>query len=177
MVKNNFGGNKTKSKARKNFGNKRQFSYDELKKVDGQEYAIVKKKYGGNRFELFCYDKVTRRGVLRGSLARNTRVNLDQLVLVSIRDFQDDTCDVVHVYKPEDCELLISKGDIDDDFAKEIRSSSGDDLETNNIVFTNNSGSETSDDEDPKKSNKVGEAVYSNGKKEEINIDDLWDAL
>jgi initiation factor 1A len=177
MVKNNFGGNKTKSKARKNFNNKRQFAYDELKKVDGQEYAIVKKKYGGNRFELFCYDKVTRRGVLRGTLCRSTRVNLDQLVLVSLRGFQDDTCDIVHVYKPEDCDLLISRGDIDDDYSREIRMSNGDSIETNNIVFSNHNASEEEDSDDSNKKKKIGEVVYSKDNKEEINVDDLWDAL
>lgn len=57
MVKNSIGGNKVKSKARKNT-QKREHLFDELKKEDDQEYAYIKKKLGNGRYDVFCTDRV-----------------------------------------------------------------------------------------------------------------------
>ena len=42
MVKN-FGGKKTKGKSRKSFNSIRTYNFEDLKKIEGQEYAFVQK--------------------------------------------------------------------------------------------------------------------------------------
>jgi translation initiation factor 1A len=105
MVKNK-GGNKTKGKSRKSFRIK-ELGLKDLKKDEGQEYAFVRSVYGDGRYELMCYDKKKRLGILRGSLKRKTRISKSDLVLVSLRNFQDDKCDIVAVYTQLDKDKLV----------------------------------------------------------------------
>lgn len=97
MVKNK-GGNKTKGRARKNSRRPRTMNVDDLRKIDGQEYAHALDKLGDGRFRLICYDKVARLGILRGTLKRFARCDRGAFVLVSIRDFEDSKCDIIHIY-------------------------------------------------------------------------------
>ena len=115
----NSGGKKTKGKARKNFRKPKVFNSEELKKISGQEYAFVTKKLGDNRYTLICYDKVSRMGILRGSLKRGPKLDINQMVLVSIRDFQDDKCDIIAIYSTEEVDKLIAFNEILPSFAKE----------------------------------------------------------
>jgi translation initiation factor 1A len=41
-------------------------------------------------------------------------VNNGDLVLVSLRDYQDNKCDIIHVYSPEDARRLKAKGELPD---------------------------------------------------------------
>ena len=116
MVKN-VGGNKTKGKARKTFTNNK--SLNDIIKTDGYDYGFVSKQFGSGRFEIMCYDKVKRIGIVRGNIKRSARIAVTNVVMVSLRDFQDNTCDITHVYNIEELDTLISKGFIDNNFAKE----------------------------------------------------------
>ena len=116
MVRNSKGG-KHKHKARKDFKPK-SLNIEQLKKIDGQEYAYVKEKYSSQHYKLICYDKVERLGCLRGKL-RKARIKNSDLILVSIREFQDDKCDIIYHYKEEDIEKLKRAKILDDSFIKE----------------------------------------------------------
>ena len=115
----NSGGKKTKGKARKNFRKPKIFNSEELKKIEGQEYAFVTKKFGDNRYNLLCYDKVNRLGILRGTLKRGAKLDIHNVVLVSKRGFQDDKCDIIAIYTKEEVDKLISFGEILPSFAKD----------------------------------------------------------
>ena len=110
MVKNK-GGNKTKGKSRKTYRIK-ELSLKDLKKVDNQEYAFVVSVLGDGRCDLMCYDKIKRLGILRGKLRRTTRVNKSDLILVSLRGFQDNKCDILAIYNELDKEKLIKANEI-----------------------------------------------------------------
>tara|TARA_B110000977_G_scaffold12429_1_gene15847 strand:- start:3111 stop:3584 length:474 start_codon:yes stop_codon:yes gene_type:complete len=116
MVKNK-GGKKTKGKSRKTFRMK-ELSIKDLKKVDGQEYAHVLSVFGDGRFELMCYDKKKRLGILRGSLRRTSRINKGALVLISIREFQDNKCDIIACYSQTDSDKLIKEREVFYSFVK-----------------------------------------------------------
>ena len=116
MVKNR-GGNKTKGKARKSFYVK-EMSLKDLKKVDDQEYAFINDVYGDGRYGLTCYDKVKRMGIMRGALRRKTRAKKSDIVLVSLRDFQDEKCDIIAHYKPEDIDKLVKAKEISYSFVR-----------------------------------------------------------
>tara|TARA_B110000967_G_C18684892_1_gene460028 strand:- start:156 stop:638 length:483 start_codon:yes stop_codon:yes gene_type:complete len=105
MVKNK-GGNKTKGKSRKTYRIK-ELGLKDLQKIDNQEYAFVIEVLGDGRCQLMCYDKIKRLGILRGKLRRTTRINKSDLVLVSLRGFQDNKCDILAIYNDLDKEKLI----------------------------------------------------------------------
>ena len=116
MVKNK-GGKKTKGKSRKTFRRK-ELSIKDLKKSGGQEYAHVLSVFGDGRYELICYDKIKRLGILRGSLKRLSRINSGDLVLVSIREFQDNKCDIIACYSHTDSDKLIKEKEVFYSFVK-----------------------------------------------------------
>mgnify|MGYP001276330655 CR=1 FL=1 len=183
MVKNT-GGNRTKGKARKHTaGRKKTLNIDDLRKIDGQEYAHVTKKYGGGRYELMCYDKIKRMGIMCGRLKRYARLEQGGFVLVSLRGFQEDKCDIIEVYKPEDADRLVSVGEVNEFFVKEgklIESALDRDIAYVNFGNATNDLDETEEQEDTAvnwlEDDDGGDYSFHKGKDEVdigINIDDI----
>lgn len=81
---------------------------------NGQEYGTVVKVLGGRRLEIQCMDGEKRQCIIRGAMRNRVYVNLNDLVLVSIRDFQNDTGDILHKYTPDETRNLISYKEIPD---------------------------------------------------------------
>tara|TARA_B110000908_G_C10248071_1_gene450071 strand:- start:1030 stop:1482 length:453 start_codon:yes stop_codon:yes gene_type:complete len=115
MVKNKIGGNKTKKKASRHYF-KKEYSAEDLKKISGQEYAWIMEKYGDGRFRAICYDKVKRLAILRGALRGKIRVEKGDVVLVSIRDFQDDKVDIIAKFTNEEISKLVIINEITTSF-------------------------------------------------------------
>lgn len=159
----NSGGKKTKGKARKNIRKPKIFNSEELKKIDGQEYAFVTKKLGDNRYTILCYDKVSRLGILRGSLKRGPKLGINNMVLVSIRGFQDDKCDIIAIYTSEEVDKLIGFNEILPSFAREGKMSSSRPQEESVIQI----GKDIDSDDESANSNNDDEDIDG------INIDDL----
>ncbi len=67
-------------------------------KEDGQEYAQITACKGNCRFDVKCFDGKDRMGTLCGTMRKRVFVNANDIVLVSLRDFQDDKCDIIDVY-------------------------------------------------------------------------------
>ena len=111
MPKNTFGGSKAKSS--KNNTAKLKPKTDLIIKETDQEYAKVIKLYGSNMLELQCFDGVKRLGLIRGSMRKKEWITLNDIVLISIRDYQDNKCDIIAKYSPEDVRTLIKLGQID----------------------------------------------------------------
>ena len=84
---------------------------------DGQEYAKVTKMLGNRRVECECFDNKTRLGRIRPTRKANKvgRVNLEDIVLVSLRDFEDDKCDIFLVYNQDDIKKLVKMYEIPDE--------------------------------------------------------------
>ena len=119
MVKN-FGGNKTKAKSRKHFHAARVYSFEDLKKIQGQEYAWVNKNLGDGRYDTICYDKVKRMGILRGSLKKqSSKIDKNSIVLVSLREFQDEKCDILAIFTDDDINKLVYHKEITESFSKD----------------------------------------------------------
>ena len=116
MVKNK-GGKKTKGKARKSYYTV-EMSLKDLRKVDDQEYAHIAEVHGDGRYGLICYDKVKRLGIMRGSLRRKVRAKKSDIVLVSLRDFQDSKCDIIAHYKPEEVDKLVKAKEMSYSFVR-----------------------------------------------------------
>lgn len=91
-------------------------------------YAIVTKKFGNGRFSVRIPSKdkelIARlRGKFRrGSSKKDNLVDIDSVVLVSIRDFQESIVDIIHVYKHNEIRQLRKMGE----FTEEIEDKSND---------------------------------------------------
>lgn len=117
MPKNIKGGNKSKR------GKNHVFHVKTLLKSDsiGSQYAVIDKVLGNCRYLLILLDsKEQKQGIMRGHL-KKVQCTKGDIVLVGIRDFQDNVVDIVCKYTTEQVNEL--------KFKKEIN---------NNIVTNNN---------------------------------------
>lgn len=82
---------------------------------DGQEYVEVIKMLGGARFTGKCFDGKERLCIIRGSMSgrRKIWIKVGDICLVSLREWQDDKCDVILKYEKTEVKSLIAYGEID----------------------------------------------------------------
>ena len=72
-----------------------------LFKKDGQEYAKVLRLLGKGRVALSSFD-----GVARTGLSKMDEINIDDIVLIGLRESQPDKADIIHKYNSyEACKL------------------------------------------------------------------------
>ena len=115
MPKNTTGGKKHK-RAKNSTGIERKLVEGDN---DVQLYGKVNKKLGGGRFSIDVFisekkDEKTKKiirneevrkdqiALLRGSLRRKCRIEIGGIVLVSLREFENKTVDIIHSYKHDD---------------------------------------------------------------------------
>jgi len=98
------GGNKRGGKKFKK--GKKQTTYDKeliLKDVkENQEYSKIIQVNGGGRYKLFCFDGVERLGICAGNIKKKVRLELNNIVLVSLWEFQDTKCSIIHKYDDDE---------------------------------------------------------------------------
>lgn len=118
MVKNKKGGKGHKKQASKNVQQERKLIYRE----DGQMYALVTKVCGNAQFDVKCLmDNGKTEKKLAIARQRNKRkrggwIKLDDIILVSERDFQPSKCDIIHSYEREEILKLIKYGELTKEF-------------------------------------------------------------
>lgn len=147
-------GGKHNKKGKNNDSSKRELIY----KGDGEEYAKVLKLLGSGRMEVFCFDGKTRIAKIRGKFKRRIWINLGDIVLVSVREFQDNKADIIHKYFTNEARTLKNSGELPDDVQIDdnTKKEKEDDL---NIEFSDNEDNNESSSDD--------------GNKEKINPADL----
>ena len=87
-----------------------------LFKETGQDYAVVKELLGSGRCRcVFSDHKTERLCIIRGNMRKRSvhRIHKGDLVLVSLRDFQDDKADIVHLYTPYEVCSLVAYNEIE----------------------------------------------------------------
>ena len=106
------GGNKQKGKKRSNGNQKRIIEYaDEINSL----YALVISPLGDCKFLVHCNDNIDRIGIIRGSLYKNNFITPGDLVLITLRDFEQvkanskERCDIVIKYQAGEIEQLKRK--------------------------------------------------------------------
>ena len=102
---------------RKSKGAKRKIRREPMKrdleyKNDNQEYAQVLKMLGNGRCDVKCIDGITRLAIIRGKLRNKVWIKLGDYILIGLRDFQDNKCDVLLKYTDEEVRTLKSCGEI-----------------------------------------------------------------
>ena len=113
MPKNKGKGNKITKRGRASSDEKRS---DSPIKEEDQEYMKVVSILGNCRVEL--EDQYNRKymGIIRGKMKKRVYVKNRDLVLVSIREFQDGKVDILHKYGHSEILYLIRKSEINNDF-------------------------------------------------------------
>ena len=64
-------------------------------KEDGQDYAKVTRMLGNGRLEAICADGVKRLCHIRGKMRKKVWISVGDIILVGLRDFQDNKADVI----------------------------------------------------------------------------------
>jgi len=79
----------------------------------GQEYGEVTKLLGNMRVSVFCFDGETRMCIIRKTMKRKKMyVKINDIVLITLRDFQTEKADVIWVYTNDQVKSLIKMNEI-----------------------------------------------------------------
>lgn len=76
------------------------------------EYAWITKMLGNGRVLAKNMDKVERLGIIRGNMRKREWMGVGDLVLVTLRGFQDDKVDVVFRYNESEVRMLRRWGEV-----------------------------------------------------------------
>jgi translation initiation factor 1A len=67
---------------------------------------------GNGRLEAMCFDGVKRLCHIRGKLRKKVWINTSDIILIGLRDFQDEKADVILKYTADEARQLKSRGEI-----------------------------------------------------------------
>ncbi len=76
---------------------------------EGQVYGMIDKSLGGCFFTVNCFDNRVRRCKNR---KKRTKIEMYDIVIVSIREFSDLNGDIIHKYSQDDAKSLQREGHI-----------------------------------------------------------------
>jgi translation initiation factor 1A len=132
MPKNKIGGSGAK-KAKNTSESTRQLQFKE----DFQDYALVQTVLGGGRMKVLCLgDNTERIGTIRGSMYKKVWVSKDDIVLISLREYQDSKCDIILKYTNDEVRLLQKYGEVPKSFESDT---SQKDVNQENLIEFNES--------------------------------------
>jgi translation initiation factor 1A len=79
---------------------------------DGQEYCQVVRMLGNGRVEAMCFDGKKRLAHIRGKMRKRVWINPGDIVLIALREFQDEKADIILKYSADQARQLKSMGEI-----------------------------------------------------------------
>mmetsp|Transcript_3338 Transcript_3338/g.10411 ORF Transcript_3338/g.10411 Transcript_3338/m.10411 type:complete len:148 (-) Transcript_3338:192-635(-) len=112
MPKNKGKGGKNRRRGKNEGDEKRELIFKE----DGQEYAQVLRMLGNGRLEAACIDGVKRLCHIRGKMRKKVWVSTGDVILLGLRDYQDEKADVILKYAPDEARSLKAYGELPDNF-------------------------------------------------------------
>jgi len=110
MVKNKGKGGKNRRRGKNDDTSKRELVFKEF----GQEYGQVTKMLGQGNLEVQCFDGTKRIGHIRGKMRKKVWMNQGDIVLLSLRDYQEGKGDIILKYTSDEARSLKSLGEIPD---------------------------------------------------------------
>jgi translation initiation factor 1A len=108
MPKNKKGGKSHKKSKNNREDTRRQLEFKE----HGQEYATVTKMLGNGRVTATCFDGKERLCIIRGKMRKRVWINVGDIILIGLRDFQDNKADVIDKYTIQEARQLKALGEI-----------------------------------------------------------------
>jgi translation initiation factor 1A len=146
-------------------GNKRKkgkkildFERELLFKTPMQEYGQILRLLGDSRLEIQCIDGIKRIGHIRGKIKKKIWMTTGDVVLVALREFEKEKCDVLIKYTEDEVRKLKALKEVPDNIKVPEAEQSG---VTNDLQEENFFGYEKEVVDDKKK-----------GKKDEYDFDD-----
>ena len=107
-------------------------------KEDMQTYGMVTKPLGDRRFLCTCADGKQRQCKIRGKFRGRLYVQVHDILLISLREDEDDKADIIQKYRPEEVAELKKLGEFTDkDFALEGDEQIAAPADDGDIVWTN----------------------------------------
>lgn len=103
-------GGKNRRRGKNDSEEKRELIFKE----DGQEYAQVLRMLGNGRLEAYCIDGVKRLCHIRGKMRKKVWVNTGDIVLLGLREYQDEKADVILKYMADEARSLKQYGELPD---------------------------------------------------------------
>lgn len=79
-----------------------------------QTYAMVTKALGDRRFQCQCKDGKTRQCKIRGKFRGRLYITLHDILLISLREDDDEKADIIQKYRPEEIHELKKMGEFED---------------------------------------------------------------
>jgi len=142
MPKNKGKGGKNRRRGKnENENEKRELVFKE----DGQEYAQVTKMLGNGRLEAQCFDGTKRLCHIRGKLRKKVWINQSDIILIGLRDYQDNKADVILKYTPDEARNLKAYGELPE--SAKINDLEFNDEADDNITFDDFDGDDDDIDE------------------------------
>jgi len=131
MPKNKGKGGKNRRRGKnENENEKRELVFKE----EGQEYAQVTKMLGNGRLEAVCFDGTKRLCHIRGKLRKKVWINASDIILIGLRDYQDNKADVILKYTPDEARNLKAYGELPESVNINDALGGGEDMD-DNITF------------------------------------------
>lgn len=107
-------------------------------KEDGQEYGQVLKMLGNGRCDVACFDGTKRLCHIRGKMRKKVWVMMGDIVLVSLRDFQDEKGDIILKYNSDEARNLKTYGELPENTKINETDLNPDDESDDGIEFDDN---------------------------------------
>ena len=108
---NQKGGKKFK-RGKKNSSFEKKLIFKDKK--ENQEYAKILKVNGSGRYQIYCFDGTDRLGIIAGNIKRKVRLSINDIVLVSLWEFQDNKCSIIHKYDSDEVMKLKKENEFPD---------------------------------------------------------------
>lgn len=117
-------------------------------KEENQEYAQITRCLGNCRFTVMCFDGKERLATMCGSMRGRKFINQNDIVLVSLREWQDEKCDIIDNYNDNHTKKLKSQGLIPDSIKLDFDKSNDLELDDDNLGFVFSTDIPDSDEEE-----------------------------
>ena len=93
---------------------------------DGEDYALITEMLGGGRCRLILFEDFKLKhltyhlGIIRGNMRKRqiNRIVKEDIVLVSLRDYQEDKVDIINKYTNDEVKSLMDYNEIDNEFTQ-----------------------------------------------------------
>lgn len=108
MPKNKGKGGKNRRRGKNENEEKRELVFKE----HGQEYAQVLRMLGNGRLEAQCVDGVKRLCHIRGKMRKKVWVNTGDIILLGLREYQDEKADVIQKFMADEARSLKAYGEL-----------------------------------------------------------------
>jgi translation initiation factor 1A len=84
----------------------------EFAETDAQQYAKIVNILGDRRVTVMLADNTERLALIPGRFRKRVWMTRGDIVLISLREFQDDKVDIIHKYFLDEARSLCSYGEI-----------------------------------------------------------------